>query len=68
MTSGVATGAVVVEVRGRQVGLLVPETPAYRFYAAVPEAVPLDGARYRSLARGEAEVARHLRGPRADRR
>jgi hypothetical protein len=60
MTRSAKSSAVVLEVRDRQVGVLVPERACYLFYSAVPEATRLDGVRYRSVAECKNAVAAML--------
>lgn len=64
MTRCPQTTATVLEVRGRQIGVLVPDHQHYLFFAAVSDAACLDGTRFRSVAEGERRVARLLKDPR----
>lgn len=65
MTRRLDAPATVVEVQGRQLGVLVAEHTHYLFFAAVPEAAHLDGARFRSIEQSQRAVAQLVARSRA---
>ncbi|PZQ18994.1 MAG: hypothetical protein DI565_00935 [Ancylobacter novellus] len=58
------SAAFVIEVRGRQAGLVVrDDTGRFRFFAAIREAFSLEGRTFRSAADARSAVGAALAGP-----